>query len=199
MLEVFGGIFVIVNPFIYERMMVQPTIALAILLMGYTIYHLYCTHRVIVAGICAGIAFTVMPHASYMIVLVFALYVISSIRSWRGVISVLSAGAIALLINLNWIIAPFFGHTNSAQSIATFGTGNLEAFQTQALAPMDVWMTNILLYGFWGERYGNHYASVAFLSSLWYVAGILLIIVVLLGYYQLSQRDRRLTIIMGII
>jgi hypothetical protein len=198
-LEVFGGIFVIINPFIYERMMVQPTIALAIFLMGYAIYHLFCTHRIILAGICAAIAFVVMPHASYMIVLIFVLYLLFFVRSWRALISVILAGVVALMINLNWIVAPFFGHVNSASQIATFSLANMEAFRTQAIAPLDVISTNLLLYGFWGERYGNHYASVVFLSSLWYIAGIILIIIVLLGYYQLWWREHRLTIIMGII
>ena len=43
------------------------------------------------------------------------------------------------MMNLNWILAPLFGHANSAQSISTFSTANLEAFETQALAPLDVW------------------------------------------------------------
>jgi hypothetical protein len=58
-------------------------------------------------------------------------------------------GSIVLLLNLNWLIAPLFGVSNSAGTIATFSSGNLEAFETQALAPLDVWGTNILLYGFW--------------------------------------------------
>jgi hypothetical protein len=68
---------------------------------------------------------------------------------------------------------------SSTASIATFSHANLEAFATQELAPLDVWSTNLLLYGFWGERYGNHYASVGFLSSLWWVAGLVVFAVVI--------------------
>ncbi len=35
------GIFFLVNPFAYERMMVQPTIYLGIILLGWLIYFLF--------------------------------------------------------------------------------------------------------------------------------------------------------------
>jgi hypothetical protein len=51
-----------------------------------------------------------------------------------------------IILNLNWLVSPFFGVENSASSISSFGLKNFEAFQTQALAPMDVISTNALLY-----------------------------------------------------
>lgn len=97
------------------------------------------------------------------------------------------AWCIILLINANWIFASAFsgGHGGSVWQITNFDTANLEAFRTQALAPLDVWLTNLLLYGFWWERYGNHYANVGFLSSLWYMGGFSLIL--LMGAGVISQ------------
>jgi hypothetical protein len=39
-LEVLGGTFFLMNPFAYERMMVQPTIYLGTVLLGYVVYFL---------------------------------------------------------------------------------------------------------------------------------------------------------------
>ncbi|MBC7503586.1 hypothetical protein H7169_01320 [Candidatus Gracilibacteria bacterium] len=193
-LGVFGGIFMLINPYIYERMMVQPTIALGTFLLGYVIYFLFFAHRIVVAGVFAGLAFIVMPHASYMIVLIFALYVIFSVRSWRSVGYVVLAGLIVLVMNANWILAPYFGYTNSVASISSFSSANLDAFRTQSIDPLDIFSTNILLYGFWGERYGNHYVNVGFLSSLWYIAGFFLLLVVAIGYMQLWKYSRKLSL-----
>lgn len=40
MLEIFGGVFFLTNPFAYERMMVQPVIYLGTILIGYALYFL---------------------------------------------------------------------------------------------------------------------------------------------------------------
>jgi hypothetical protein len=53
------------------------------------------------------------------------------------------------MINLNWLIVPLFSLENSITSISQFSAPNLDAFITQSLAPMNVWFTNIFLYGFW--------------------------------------------------
>lgn len=44
-LEVFGGIFFLMNPYAYERMMVQPTIYLSMILLGYGIYILFFSEK----------------------------------------------------------------------------------------------------------------------------------------------------------
>ena len=72
------------------------------------------------------------------------------------------------------MIAPYLGKQN-IDTIAEFSGENFAAFATQAIAPLDVWTTNILLYGFWGEQYDNHFARVELMSPYWYVAGILIL------------------------
>ena len=61
--------------------MVQPTIAFGIFLLGYAIYFLFFVHRVIFAGLFAGLAFVIMPHVSYMIALIYGLYLVFFVRS----------------------------------------------------------------------------------------------------------------------
>ncbi len=101
-----------------------------------------------------------------------------------------------MLLNLNWILAPFFGITNSVNLVSAFNPANFEAFATQALAPMNVWLTNFLLYGFWGERFANHYANVGFLSAFWFIAG-LVILALIFGIGITSPMLRDLTLWMA--
>lgn len=57
-------------------------------------------------------------------------------------------GLLVLLLNINWMIAPYLGKRN-IDTIADFSGENFAAFATQAIAPLDVFTTNLLLYGFW--------------------------------------------------
>lgn len=190
-LMVIGGAFFLMNPFAYERMMVQPTIYLGIILLGYVLYFLMTGEgwkKWIFSGICAGVALNLFLHASYMLVLIFGLYILFFVRTKRDILGLLLAGTIILLFNANWLLSPLFDVSGSIASIGTFWANNLTAFATQALEPMSVWVTNILLYGFWGEQFSNHYANVDFLSSLWYVAGFLLILLMGVGKWTIWQR-----------
>jgi len=190
-LEIIGGVFFLTNPFAYERMMVQPVIYLGIILLGYMIYFL-CSRaswkKWLIVGILGGMAMNLFLHASFMIALIFGLYMIFFVRTKKELLGILGASILVVILNLNWMLAPLFGATNSAMSVGTFDFANLEAFMTESLAPMNVWWTNILLYGFWGERYGNHYANVGFLSSLWYIAGLLLFALMAVGKWRMWQK-----------
>jgi hypothetical protein len=179
-LEILSWVFFLINPFAYERMMVQPTIYLGVIALGYGIYFLYMRERYILAWVAFGISLACFPHASFMIVLIYFLYLVFFVRSWKAFSRIWVLALMTIILNLNWLVSPFFGVENSASSISSFGLKNFEAFQTQALAPMDVISTNALLYWFWWERYGNHYARVDILSSLWYIAGFLLIGIMIL-------------------
>ena len=194
-LEFFGGLFFILNPFAYERMMVQPTIYLGIIFIGYLVYALFAHEghkKWVLAGIFSGLAFNMFLHASFMIALVFLLYIAFFVRQKKDIFGIVLAGGIAFIINANWLLAPLFGVQNSTTYIETFNIANFQAFLTQSLAPMNVWFTNIFLYGFWGERFSNHYANVDFLSKLWYVAGFALLLVMGLGKWLLwTQKEKK--------
>jgi hypothetical protein len=71
--------------------------------------------------------------------LIVGLYIIFFTRTKRDILGVVCMMGVTILLNLNWLIAPLFGVSNSASGIASFSSANLEAFRTQALAPLDVW------------------------------------------------------------
>lgn len=104
-----------------------------------------------------------------------------------------------MLLNLNWILAPFFGITNSVNLVSAFNPANFEAFATQTLAPMNVWLTNFLLYGFWGERFANHYANVGFLSAFWFIAGLVILAISFFGLYKAFQKSKKIALAGGIL
>lgn len=120
-----------------------------------------------------------------MIALVFLVFLIFFARKKSDFLGMIVSGVIAIFLNLNWILAPFFGVSNSTSYISTFNVANFEAFATQALAPVNVWFTNIFLYGFWGEKFANHYANVHFLSALWFIAGALIFSLAIFGFYKI--------------
>lgn len=104
-------------------MMVQTTIYMGTIALGYMIYHLLFSgseRRYIWAGVMGGLSFIMMPHASYMIVLILGLYTLLYVRSMRDFTHIILVGGIILLMNLNWLIAPLFGVSNSAGTISTF-------------------------------------------------------------------------------
>jgi phage-related holin len=188
--QILGILFLIMNPYAYERMMTQPLIYAGVIALGYGLYCLILETRYIHAGIALGIALSFFPHASYMIVLILGLYGVFFLRNWRWLGGLSIVSLLVLLININWIIAPYLG-TRNLDTIAEFSGENFAAFATQAIAPLDVYTTNILLYGFWGEQYDNHFAHVELMSPYWYVAGMLVFLIIIWGCVLLWQRSEK--------
>ena len=119
-LEFFGGLFLILNPFAYERMMVQPVIYLGIICLGYLMYVLFAQQgykKWILAGMFAGAAFNLFLHAAFMIALIVGWYIVFFVRKRLDIIGVLIAIVIAFVLNANWLLAPIFGVHNSTSSI----------------------------------------------------------------------------------
>ena len=169
--------------------MTQPVIYLAVILVGYALFFLLFSQnpkRYIWIGLLVGVAFDLSLHVAYMIVLMFFLYFLFFYKkiTKKDIVGTVVAGGLALMINLHWILAPVFGTNNIVSSVENFDFANLEAFKTHAIAPLDVWGTNALLYGFWGERHGNHQFTLEFLSKFWYVAGFLFLVFGIVGFME---------------
>lgn len=173
--------------------MVQPVIYLGVIFLGYVIYFLlfsvwsFWLRKAILVGIFASISLNLFLHASYMILFIFGLFSILFLRSWKEFAYMFLSCGIVLILNLNWLLAWFFWVQNSVQSIQSFSPANLQAFQTQTIAPLDVISTNVLLYGFWGERYGTQYVNISLLSSLWYIAGWIIFLLVCYGFLKIRN------------
>ncbi len=94
MIEILAGIFFLINPFAYERMMVQLVIYLGIILLGYAMYFLYFFERkdytplrALFVGSLMGLSLNLFLHASYMILLllgVFILFLFEQREMWSS-------------------------------------------------------------------------------------------------------------------
>lgn len=188
-LEIIAMIFFMTNPFSYERMMTQPLIYLWVIALGYGLYFHIFREKYIAAGFSYAFALAIFPHASYMILFIMILFfVIFSKRTTK--LRLLQLLLPIILLNLNWIVVTLIYNPMFTESISQFTMSNLEAFATQAIAPLDVFLTNLLLYGFWGEQFDNHFAHVSLMSPYWYMAGFAILLIVSFGAYVLTQMGK---------
>lgn len=191
-------VFFMMQPWIYERMMTQPTIAMGMVLVGWGMYWIavamirpQASYRAFIfSGIAMGCALANMSHATYMIVLIYGMFCLFFARSWRDARGVFIAGSIILMANLNWMLAPLWGVGNAATSIDAFTETNVTAFLTRATPPLSTTVSNILLYGFWGEM--KHFARPDAISPYWYLAGFGIIGISLWGIILLMRRSWKL-------
>ena len=95
------------NPYAYERMLTQPLIYAGMIALGYGIYSMFYSRNYWLSGIAYGIALAFFPHASYMIVLILVLYGLFFVRGKRTLFGVLSMVVPIIVLNLNWLIAPY--------------------------------------------------------------------------------------------
>jgi hypothetical protein len=180
LLELLAMIFFLTNPFSYERMMTQPLIYAWVIALGYGLYFHIFRERYIAAGFAYAFSLTLFPHASYMILFILIIWMIffRSKLKWGNLARITLP---IVLLNLNWIVVTLIYVPVFTDNISNFGWDNLLAFATQAIAPLDVFFTNLLLYGFWWEQYHNHFAHVSIMSPYWYVAGFLIFALTIFG------------------
>lgn len=196
-LQSLGATFFLINPFAYERLMTQPGICLGILLLGYGVLYLvrepetYGKRNALLGGVCFGLAWSMFPHAIFMIALVFAAWILAFVRDKRAIGYLVLSGGTIILLNLNWLAAPLFGTANSVTSIAGFGNDNIRAFLSNALPPFGPIATNLSLYGFWGERY-RHFLVPEAINPNWPIAAFAMVGLVAVGIaIALGRKDSR--------
>ena len=180
MLEWLSIAFFMTNPFLYERLITQPTVALGIILLGWWIYSLlrpfiWWEHawesrfsHIIIACIFFGAAWNFFAHASYMIVMLLLVYGSLFIRTRKEMFSLMLWVMSILVLNGNWLFVTFFSSTGTMlENIQAFSPENYTVFMTRWIEPLSVTLTNILLYGFWGE--GHHFYRPWVMSPYWYI------------------------------
>jgi hypothetical protein len=74
-------------------------------------------------------------------------------------------------------------------TLATFNQANIEGFLSHALAPFNLELTSLMLYGFWGERAG-HLVFPEDVNPLWWVFSVILF-VVSIGGYRFSYKNNK--------
>ena len=96
------------------------------------------------------------------------------------------------LLNGNWLVGSLFlWHNDTLQQVQSFNASNIENFNTNAMFPLNVYGTSLLLYGFWGERWW-HFLLPESINPSWFNAGFFLIIIIILWGYFLYLHDKKL-------
>lgn len=151
-----GVLIMMINPVLYERMITQPGVYLAMLMLGYGLYFLLQTlqsptmKKYCLVGLFFALSVMISSHTIFMIGLIGLLYVCFFWRNLKQFWGLVLMTGIVLMLNANWLIGGFLGSgAVITDAVASFNQANIDSFMTNAIAPFSVELTSALLYGFW--------------------------------------------------
>ena len=195
-LAIAGVFLLMLNPVLYERMITQPGVYLAFVVMGFGLIHLLKTisdwklKYYIFAGLLFGGAIGVSSHMVFMSGMFCLIYAFLYLRTKKVLWGLVLLIVMTLLPNLNWLIGGFLGNWSVVtDTLATFNQANIEGFLSHALAPFNLELTSLMLYGFWGERAG-HFVFPEDVNPLWWIFSMILF-VVSIGWYRFSYKNNK--------
>lgn len=189
-------LFIMLNPFFYERMITQPWVYLSIIWLWYWLYFLLknINKNYLLSWLFFGLSITISPHTSFMILTVLLLYFIIFIRRIKDLLNLFYLWLIIIFININWLIWAFIvWKSNVINSISTFWQWNIDNFTSNSLNNLWVEFTNLLLYWFWWEKYW-HFFLPDKLNNKWYFAWSIILIVVFFWIFKLFNKNKKLTL-----
>ena len=197
-LAIAGVFLLMLNPVLYERMITQPGVYLAFVLMGFGLIHLLKTisdwklKYYIFAGLLFGGAIGFSSHTVFMSGMFCLIYAFLYLRTKKVLLGLVFLMGMTLLPNLNWLIGGFLGNWSVVtDTLATFNQANIEGFLSHALAPFNLELTSLMLYGFWGERAG-HFVFPEDVNPLWWVFSVILFLVSIGGYRFSYKNNKKL-------
>ena len=197
-LAIAGVFLLMLNPVLYERMITQPGVYLAFVLMGFGLVQLLKTisdwrlKYYLFAGILFGGAIGVSSHTVFMSGMFCLIYAFLYLRTKKVLLGLVFLMGMTLLPNLNWLIGVFLGNWSVVtDTLATFNQANIEGFLSHALAPFNLELTSLMLYGFWGERAG-HLVFPEDVNPLWWVFSVILFLVSIGGYRFSYKNNKKL-------
>lgn len=189
----------LINPVLYERMVTQPGIYLAMVVLAYGLYFLlkskseFSFSSYLYSGLCFSFSVMISPHMAFMIVLIFVLYLCFFVRDMKNFTWLCFAGALIVLGNLNWLVGGFLGKGSVVMdTLSTLNQANIESFRTNALMSLNVELTTAFLYGFWGE-WANHFLLPTTIGYAWIFSAFSLLLLAFYGFYILYKKDKNLT------
>lgn len=202
-LQMWSILFVLCNPWTYERMITQPGIAMGMfclwICLCYLLENISQTRKysLLKASIAAAFGFLLFPHASVMLVLIallFSIFYFPKIEKKYFLIAPL----VILLLNANWLIGDiFYKQDLGTTSIASFDRANIEGFVGNSLSGLGTEVTHLLLYGFWGERF--HILTPETFNHYWYIFWFLALWAILYGNILLYKKDKKLWAFLSIL
>lgn len=189
--------FVILNPFIYERLVTQSTISLAILLIWFWLIYLieYILNinnkKLYLSWLFFGLSFMIMPHTAVFLLIIWVITLSFFFKKFT-IKNILISIGIFLFINSNWLIWWLFLNENNISSkVSVFNTQNIESFTSNSLNGLGTEITNLLLYWFWWEKYNRLLIPD---NNYWYIAWFIIFWIVVYWWIELYKRKKKLTL-----
>ncbi len=187
-------LFLLLNPWIYERMVTQPGIVLGMfslaLTLTYITEHIFSPKRysLLSASFFAGLAFLFFPHASVMLLLM-GIFTLVFYGKHIPKKYFLITPSLIFMLNANWLFGDiFWGQELWTSAVKTFDWANIEGFTGNNLG-ISTELTHLLLYGFWGERF--HILTPERFNPYWYIFGMLVLWVIVFGAIQMYKIQKR--------
>lgn len=190
------SLFLICNPWMYERLITQPGIALGMVCITLGIYYLLENilspkmYSLLWASLSFGFAWMIFPHAILLFALVGVLY-IALFSKHISLRDYLFAPILILLPNINWLLGDVFYNSGKwLRKIDTFDWANIEGFIWNSLSWLGTEITHLLLYGFWGERF--HIKTPDEFNAYWYLFWALSLVIIFWGNVRLYKLHTKL-------
>jgi len=192
--------FILINPFIYERLVTQTWIVLAVFIIWLWFIFLldfltnnHSNKNIYISSLFFGIAFTIMPHSIIFILIIFINTLIFFFKKFNLKNITLSI-LIFIVININWIIwTIFLSENKTLQTISTFNFKNIEVFTSNNLDWLGVELTNLLLYWFWWEKYWHLMIPIT-LNNKWFIWWFIILFIINLWIYNIYKKQRKISL-----
>lgn len=187
--------FFLINPFFYERTITQLWVWLGFLFYFYwwLFFLKYLKNQtiknILISAIFFGLAINMMLQAVFFIFLFSLLVITFYFKKLKNVLTHLTVWIwIVVLLNISFLLSIFSNNQDNIhiKSINAIDQQNLQVFIPNWLDKHSVQTTSLLLYWFWGERY-SHIWLPYFYNPNWFVAWLLILIIILFGYWNLLK------------
>lgn len=199
LVKIFWIIFILFNPFVYERLVTQIGIALWTffiwLWLIYLIFYILKqkNKNFYFSALFFGISFNIYPHAIVFISIIWIISLLFFLRKFK-LKSLFIGFFIFIWLNINWLLWLFFFWSNHTLSkVHSFNEVNMEVFKSNSLSNLWVEITQLLWYGFWWERY-HHLYTPDIVNKRWYVAWFIIFIMVIIGFFMLYKKHRKISL-----
>lgn len=196
--QYFAGLFLIFNPFIYERAIEQPNIAGGtVLFFWFLVYFLeYLEDRqrkkLLLASILAAFSVSVFIHSVFFIalsVIIFLLFDFLKKKNWKFALQTgLTILCFIVVPNLNWLVSFANGTSQGIGGIRDFSLEDVATFDTSGINGGSVYPAVLALQGYWGE-YQDRFVPFPE-NPLWSIAFLLIFALAVFGTFKLWKKDR---------
>lgn len=198
-----GGIFYVINPFTYERLMAgQYAVLLGYALLPWFLHGLLRLLRqpsrmtALRLGLLATVIGIVSIHTlgpAALLAIVCLLGVIFRYKErWQQYATQLGAATLLFaVLSSYWLIPLLAGNSSAARQIAGFGAGDQAAFATGGANAAEKVANSLQLRGFWAERHDLFTLPWDRLGIAWHVLALLLIGAAVGGIVWCWRHERR--------